>query len=229
MEPLATFITQTAPSDLSPSPEQSPTPSTIVPGIKEKCRILDHYERNFGAGYPDSIITKKKGKHNDSSPVTRMRSTLNKYYRVDTITLHNVIAIVMWDYADFTPNELRAIQLLDKDFLIFVPKVLHWLKVDFSSLREPRYDYENQTMIDPHRVLMANAAMVYFGLDPGHFVRWLAGEYTGHHHDVHSTLAAVHDFISIDDYHHMERILLHGCPVKLTFDEPLDNKLEMIK
>ena len=27
----------------------------------------------------------------------------------------------------------------------------------------------------------------------------------------------------------MERILLNGCPDELTFDEPLDNKLEMIK
>jgi hypothetical protein len=63
-----------------PSPEQTPSPSTIVPGTKEKRCILDQYERNFGAGYPDSIITKKKGKHDDSPPVIRMRPAVDKYY-----------------------------------------------------------------------------------------------------------------------------------------------------
>ena len=228
-EPPATLITQPDFSGL-PSPlDQMPTSSTIFPGSKEKHRILDQYECNFGSGYPDSIITKKKGKHDDSSHLTRMRPALNKYYRVDTITLHNVIAIVLRDYADFTPKELRAIQLLDRDFFAFIPKVLRWLTVDFSSLREPRYDYENQTIIDPHRVLMANGAMAHFGLDPGRFVRWLAGEYIGYHRNVRSTLAAVRNKISTDDYYHMERILLQGCPAELAFDEPLDNKLEMIQ
>ncbi len=84
-------------------------------------------------------------------------------------------------------------------------------------------------MIDPCQVLMANAAMVHFGLDPGHIIHWLAGEYTGHHRNLHSTLAAIRDLISIEDYQHMKRILLHGCPAKLTFNGPLDKKLEMIK
>ena len=158
-----------------------------------------------------------------------MRPALNKYYRIEEVTFHNVIAIVMRDYATFSPDELKAIRLLDKDFSIFVPKVLHWLKVDFSPLREPRYHYQDQTMIDPRRVLMANAAMVHFGLDPGRFVCWLAGEYTGCVRDVQATLAAVRNYISDDDYDHMKRILLEGCPYELQFDEPLDNKLEMIR
>ena len=35
----------------------------IVQVKKEKSRILQEYEKNFGANYSDSIITKKKGKH----------------------------------------------------------------------------------------------------------------------------------------------------------------------
>jgi hypothetical protein len=35
--------------------------------------------------------------------------------------------------------------------------------------------------IDPHQVCMANAAMAHFGLDPGKFVQWMSGEYTGQH------------------------------------------------
>jgi hypothetical protein len=109
---------------------------------------------------------------------------LNKYYRVDTITLHNIIAIVMREYAEFSPCDILAIRLLDKDFAVFVPKALRWLRVDFSSLRDPQYDYKKQTAVGPHRMLMANAAMVHFGLDPGRFVHWLAGKYTGHTRDV---------------------------------------------
>jgi hypothetical protein len=73
----------------------------------------------------------------------------------------------MRKYANFSPSEINAIRLLDKDFLAFIPKVLKWLQVDFSPLREPRYDYKDQTMIDPRRILMVNAAMVHFGMDPG--------------------------------------------------------------
>ncbi|KAL3789562.1 hypothetical protein ACHAW5_007472 [Stephanodiscus triporus] len=161
-----------------PSLRVTPSPSTTtVSAAKEKRRILDQYECDFGSGYPESIITKKKA--------------LNKYYRTEEVTLHNVIAIVMRDYAAFIPKELQAIRLLDKDFSVFIPKVLHWLRVDFSPLREPRYNYQDQMMIDPRRVLMANAAMVHFGLDPGRFVRWLAGEYTGSARNVRATLAAV--------------------------------------
>jgi hypothetical protein len=83
--------------------------------------------------------------------------------------------------------------------------------------------------IDPHRVCMANAAMAHFGLDPGRFVRWMDGEHTGQHQDTHSTLATVRGHVSADDYAHMKRILINGCPAQLNFEEPLSNKIEMIE
>ncbi len=76
---------------------------------------------------------------------------------------------------------------------------------------------------------MASAAMVHFGLDPGKFVRWMGGEYTGYHRDVQRTLAAVHPYITAKDYNHIEQILLDSCPTELMFTEPLDNKLKMIR
>jgi hypothetical protein len=100
--------------------------------------------------------------------------------------------------------------------------------MDFTPLREPRYFYKSQERIDPHRVDMASAAMVHFGLDLEKFVRWLSGEYTGHHRDVRRTLAALHDHVSAQDYEHIRRILLDGCPAQFTFEEPSSNKLELI-
>jgi hypothetical protein len=41
------------------SPQQD---SIIIRGTKEKKRILSDYQEKFGANYPDSIITQKKGK-----------------------------------------------------------------------------------------------------------------------------------------------------------------------
>jgi hypothetical protein len=57
----------------------------------------------------------------------------------------------------------------------------------------------------------------------------MGGEYTEYHCDVKKTLIAVHPYVTDEDYNHMERILLDGCPVELKFMEPLSNKLEMIR
>jgi hypothetical protein len=126
-------------------------------------------------------------------------------------------------------QDIRNLCLVCKDFASLVPKITRWLTVDFSPLCELRYGYEQQEQIDPHRVEMASAAMVHFGLDPGKFVRWMGGEYTGYHRDVKKTLIAVPPYVTDEDYNHMERILLDSCPVELKFTEPLSNKLEMIR
>ncbi len=101
--------------------------------------------------------------------------------------------------------------------------------MDFSLLCKPRYNYKQQERINPHRVKMESAAMVHFGLDPGKFVRWMGGKYTGYHPDVQRTLAAVRPYITADDYNHIEQILLDDCFAELMFTEPLDNKLKMIR
>jgi hypothetical protein len=110
-----------------------------------------------------------------------------------------------------------------------IPKLQRWLQIDFSMLCEPRLNYKSQMQIDPHQVCMANAAMAHFDLDPGRFVQWMGGEYTGQHWDMHSTLAAFRGHVSADDYAHMKRILLDSCPAQLNFQEPLSNKIKMIK
>ena len=76
---------------------------------------------------------------------------------------------------------------------------------------------------------MALAAMIHFGLDPGKLVSWLGGEDTGKHRNVNRTLAAVQDYVSTDDFNHMNRILLDGSPFELTFDEPLTDKSVVIQ
>ncbi len=70
--------------------------------------------------------------------------------------------------------------------------------------------------------------MTHFGLDPGKFICFLLGEYTGQYRDIRHTLDAIRDYVTSDDYGHIKQILLDGCPAQLTFEEPLSNKLEFI-
>ena len=76
-----------------------------------------------------------------------------------------------------------------------IPKIMYWLRVNFSSLRLPRRDFKLQASIDEHIVTMASAAMIFFGLDPGKFVQWMAGEYMGSTRDVLATLAALNGHV----------------------------------
>jgi len=158
-----------------------------------------------------------------------MRPSKDKFYRVDILELHSIIATIIKEFqVEFMAQDIHNLCLVCKDFVSLVLKITRWLMVDFSLLREPRYIYEQQERIDPQCIEMASAAMVHFGLDPGKFVRWMGGEYTSYHRDVKKTLVAVRPHVMVKDYNHIERILHDGCPVELKFTEPLSNKLEMI-
>ena len=210
----------------------SPSPPEII----DKTRILREYEQQYGSNYSHSIVTKKQGEPYFSSPSrtslsdrTRMRPSLDKHYRVQELTIYNVITTVLREFgSSFSRQDILSMILINKDFFKMIPKVLRWLTIDFTPLREHRCGYDSQLTIDPHRVEMANAAMVHFGLDPGKFVRWIGGEYTGQSRDVAFALAQAAPHVHPEDLAHMRRILLDGCPAELRFHEPLSNKLLMI-
>ena len=70
----------------------------IVQRTKQKRRILQEYEEAFGTDHSDSIIAKKKGKQsyiNPDRPIIRMRPSITKYYRVEELTIYNVIMTVI--------------------------------------------------------------------------------------------------------------------------------------
>ncbi len=143
--------------------------------------------------------------------------------------LYNVITTIIKECrVSFSSEDLSNLCLVNKDFANIVPKVLRWLQVDFTSLQDPRLGKKQQDHIDPHCMEMASAAMIHFGLDPGKFVRFLSGEYTGQHWDVCRTLDAVQDHVTSDNYNHIKRTLLNGCLAQLTFNEPSSDKLEFI-
>ncbi len=56
--------------------------SIIVKSTHEKKRILTAYQEKFGSEYPESIITREKGKISVDTSLhcARMRPSLNKWY-----------------------------------------------------------------------------------------------------------------------------------------------------
>ncbi len=143
--------------------------------------------------------------------------------------LYNVITTIIKECrVIFSKEDISNLQLVNKDFANIVPKVLHWLQVNFTPLQDPCLGYKQQDHIDPYHLEMASTAMIHFGLDPGKFVHFLLGKYTGQYWDVHCILDAIQDHVTSDDYGHIKQILLDGCPAQLTFKEPSSNNLEFI-
>ena len=137
-----------APATLVPPTQPNPVRTelvllgnaVVVRGTNEKRPILDEYKQKFGKSYDNSIVSKKKGKITDDPPMltrtTCMRPSLDKWYRVSDLTILNVIRTVINEHC-LTSSQLKTICLLDKSFSIMVPKVTHWLKIDFYPFCKP--------------------------------------------------------------------------------------------
>ncbi len=155
------------------------------------------------------ICNKKKGKISDDTSLhcACMRSSLNKWYQVGDLHPYNVITTIIKECrVNFLKEDLSNLCLVNKDFANIVLRVLRWLRVDFIPLQDPCVGYKQQDHIDPYRVEMASTAMIHFGLDPGKFVCFLSGKYTGRHWDVHHTLDAIQDHVTSDNYGHIKQI-----------------------
>jgi hypothetical protein len=135
----------------------------------------------------------------------RIRPSLDKWYQVGDLHLYNVITTIIKKCRFiFSKEDISNLGLVDKDFANIVLKVLRWLRVNFTPLQDPRLGYKQQDHINPNRVGIASAAMIHFGLDPGKFVRFLSGKYTGQYWDIRCTLDAVQDYVTSDNYGHIK-------------------------
>ena len=106
-------------------PQEVHNDAMIVFGTREKRRILEDYETKFGTGYPVSIVTRKKSKHNVATLLShsairrRMRPSKDKFYRVDILELHSVIATVIKEFrVEFAVQDMRNLCLVCKEFEI---------------------------------------------------------------------------------------------------------------
>ena len=122
-------------------PSEQVDDDVIIKGTNHKMQILQDYDAEFGAHYPKSIITRKKGKHSHGPDIVtpaHMLPSITKYYRVQELTLYNVITTVIKEYqASFTPTDLHNLSRTNHDFSKMIPNTIRWLQLEFSPLRGP--------------------------------------------------------------------------------------------
>jgi len=74
-----------------------------------------------------------------------MRPSKDKFYRVDILELHSIIATIIKEFqVEFTAQDICNLCLVCKDFASLVPKITRWLRVDFSLLHKAWYNNEQQ-------------------------------------------------------------------------------------
>ncbi len=117
-------------NSVTASHDMSSNNSIIIQGTRKKKRILTDYQEKIGLEYPESIVTRKKGKifNNTSLHCARMRPSLDKWYQVGDLHLYNIITTIIKECrVIFLKEDLSNLCLVNKDFANIVPKVLHWL------------------------------------------------------------------------------------------------------
>ncbi len=78
----------------------------------------------------------------------KMKPSLNHQYRVDDLTLDNVIVILMREKTSYlSPICLANILILNKLYCEMTRDVFRLRDLIFSPLKSPRYDYESQEKI----------------------------------------------------------------------------------
>ena len=140
-----------------------------------------------------------------------------------------LVFIVKHYEAYLSSQDLSSPKQVNALFKEMISDVIELRSIDFSPLKIPRLNYADQQSICPHRVSLATAGLIHYGLHPGMLVRYLKGEYVGESRDHVKVLNEVSSRISIKDANHIKRILTLGCPAKLVLEEESSNKLSVIK
>ena len=95
---------------------------------------------------------------------------------------------------DFLGHETKKkLASLDDDMRGLVDNVPRLSKVDFASLREPDYEWEQRKSIDPDQVEMMDAALVHYDMDYGLVYRYLSGKWSGKWRNTEECVAKAKD------------------------------------
>ena len=109
--------------------------------------------------------------------------------------------------------------------------MIAWAKnVDFSSIKSPIQNYQNQKSIDPNRVKLFLAALLHYELDVPTLIRYLGSNYTGAYRDIDRMLCTLKqsgcDPEIVSD---LENIFKVGCPMKMNASSTWNNFLDFLR
>ena len=209
----------------------------LVRGKKHKETLLLGHKEKYGSQFTDSVVTESQGKqilYRPYSSLPNQRALVSStpikprqtaYYRAETPTFQLCLlpliasgCLDMFDYGSLSQIDMQTSRL--------VKIHLRLLDVDVTPLLLPRLDFEKQQQLQEQRIDMATALFIHYGGDPGKLVRAMNHEYVLANLDRQAILKNVKEIASPEDYAHISRILLEGCPAEFGFDEPNHSRLK---
>ena len=236
---LQTNIPQPATSDIICCKDTLPLPPKMTRRQVDKEVVLSTYTERFRDALTSEIVTTKQGEriksyankhptHHQLVKNCTMRPDLDREYRVENLHLRDVAVLLVktcpWFEDD---NTIQILSCVNKKWNKMVRETLRVQSIDVRPLLFPRLDYTSHTRIDPKHVDLATALLVKSNMHPGMAIRYVQNELTGEGRDYECR--AVSKYALSQDLVHMKRILKTGCPKKLKFAEPTDNKMKMLE
>jgi hypothetical protein len=246
-------LTTNEPTESNQNPAN---PFRILPNMKpdDVDPILHSYQSEHATRERSRVVTQHQGENSLSTPSIqtcqiidgrepkypsrqdlikscRMKPKHNKFFVVNDPDLDDVILFLLGNERRGLLEEKDWANLgrTDSDYNQLIKRTKELLTVDFSSLQQPRYDYENQKEISQERIDQADACLLHYGGEIGMLVRFLGGEYTAEYRDVEGILTAVKPHVDERDYDDMKRILYEGCPFSLSKHFSKKNKMNLLK
>jgi hypothetical protein len=223
-----------------------------MPGIVDninKDKILTEYTdscRTCGIKAQVAMTTKGETtkhlypRHHQLIKECTMRLSRDLQYRVICLWLEDVIVVIL--NANFLKDlDLKILEELSgthsrnwigasRLYKEMIDDFQRLENLDFSPLKAPRLDYANQQHISLHRVDLAMAGLIHYGMHPGiMLLRYQKCEYTSESRSVDAILEKVSPYIEPEDAKHIGRIITQGCPPQLIFDKDTMNKLAVIE
>jgi hypothetical protein len=152
-------------------------------------------------------------------------------FSVEDPTLDEVMPCLMNNtgIGFFTDKEIANLARLDTEYHRFVNLCGRLRSVNFRSLKDDRFNYEEQEEISTERVEEASACLLHYGGDPSMRTRFCNGEYTGARRDIDKILKDIRDHVDQKDYNDVERILREGCPDKFNRTVTHAEKMKYLK
>jgi hypothetical protein len=160
-----------------------------------------------------------------------MKPKNNMNFMVDDPNLDDVVLFLLNKERRtlLSEHDWSALACIDKDYNELVATTRELVNVDFSPLKEPRLNFEDQSEIQEERVKMADACLLHYAGEIGMLVRYCGGEFTAAHRDVEQILNDVREYIPTRDLNDMERILREGCPFSIDKRFSKSNKMKLLK
>ena len=185
--------------DTNADPRRHPSPRLLTLRESYKKAAMENFVRSGCSPRVQALINEPNGKEN-----------INQSFRTEATLRHCMLPL--WKSGFLTESDWSTFARASSEATSFRSLIDEFGDVDFNDLRGYPDDWENMTEVDPHRVKMATAALLFFDGDAASLVRWIGGPHVNAHRNVPEMLRYLKGKIPDDVYDDCERIYKMGIP-----------------